>query len=226
MGLDDIKNAVNAELDTEYAETLVGDELLYSDNSQSNAITSETTWDSIYDSVGAQAGFSNDEVISFSGTDRDGNAVSGSYTITNVTSDSVQGLLSAMENAFSSEVNASIDSSGRIVIKDEYAGTSQLSIDYIKDAEENAFFGTPDITAGAGDGSQNGIAAISMNLSKHEFVLWANQQKTLKSGKICPPIHHRCQQFNKSAVGQKFAILFLTKPRIVEHQRHVIAFRL
>ncbi len=162
MDLDDIINEINKELDTEYTQTLVGDEQLYSDNAQGNVITSETTWDSIYDSSGSQLSFSDNDIISFSGTARDGTEVSGNYTISDVTSDTVQGLLSAIESAFSNEITASIDTSGRIIITDKYVGSSQLSIDYIRDPAQNAFFGTVDITAGAGDGSQEGRYAMNI----------------------------------------------------------------
>jgi len=162
MELADIENAINTELDTEYTQTLVGDEQLYSDNTQTNAITSETTWNNVYDSTGTQLNFSNNDVISFSGTDRSGGTVSGSYTIDDVTTDNVQGLLSAIEDAFSSEVAASVDTSGRIVITDKYGGYSQLSISSISHPTEGAFFGTVDVTAGAGDGSQEGRYAMAI----------------------------------------------------------------
>ena len=162
MGLDDIINEINAELDTEYTQTLVGDEKIYSDGSQNNEITSGTTWNSIYDSVGTQIDLEDNDAITFAGTSRNGSAISGSYTISNVASNTVQGLLSAIEDAFSSKVTASVDTSGRIVITDEYVGTSQLSIEYIKGPDANEFFGTVDVTAGAGDGSLEGRYAMDI----------------------------------------------------------------
>jgi hypothetical protein len=162
MDLTDIKNAINQELDTEYTETLVGDQLLYADNTQTDEITAETKWNTIYDSVGTQVSFSNNDVISFSGTARNGSSVSGNYTISDVTSDTVQDLLSAIESSFSSGVYASIDTSGRIVITDKYEGYSQLAITSISHPTENEFFGTVDVTAGAGDNSQEGRYAMSI----------------------------------------------------------------
>lgn len=162
MTINDIVNEINAELDNTYAQTLVGDELLYADAGVSTAITSNTTWDSIYDSVGAQLSFSNGDTISFSGSLHNGNNVSGSYEIDNVSSDTVQGLLSAIENAFGSDVSATVDTSGRIVITDEYEGTSQLAIDSISTISEGEFFGTVDVTSGADDGSQEGRYALNI----------------------------------------------------------------
>ena len=162
MNLDDIINEINTELDTEYTQTLVGDELLYSDAAHSIAITSETKWNSIYDSTGTQLSFSNNDAVSFSGTSRNGSEISGSYTISDVDTDTVQGLISAIEDAFSSDVTAIIDTSGRIVVTDKYGGTSQLAIDSISHSTEGDFFGTVDVTPGAGDGSREGRYAMAI----------------------------------------------------------------
>ena len=100
--------------------------------------------------------------ISFSGTTRNGSAVSGNYEITDTTTDTVQDLLSAIEEAFSGKVMASIDTSGRIVVTDEYEGFSQLAIDSIAHTLEGEFFGTVDVTTGAGDASQEGRYAMGI----------------------------------------------------------------
>jgi flagellar hook-associated protein 2 len=162
MTIDDIVNEINAELDNTYAQTVVGDELLYADGGASTAITSNTTWDSIYDSLGTQLSFSDGDTISFSGDLHNGNAVTGSYQIDNVSSDTVQDLLSAIEDAFGSDVTATIDTSGRLVITDENEGTSQLTIDSISTAAEGEFFGTVDVTTGADDGSRQGRYAMAV----------------------------------------------------------------
>lgn len=163
MTIGDIKNAINTELDAEYAETLVGDELLYSDNTQTNSITATTTWDTIYDSSGVSAGLSNDDVISYTGTSRTGESVAGSYTISDITTDTVQGLLSSIEEAYGSDVTASIDSSGRFVLTDDSLGESQLSISVTGAAQLD--LGTVDITNGAGDGSKEGRYSLAVTAS-------------------------------------------------------------
>jgi flagellar hook-associated protein 2 len=161
MTLGDIVNEINEELDTEYTQALVGDVQLYSNALNTIAITSETKWNSIYDG-GGQLGFTNLDTISFSGTSRGGDQIAGSYQITNTATESVQGLLSAVEDAFSSGVTAAVDSSGRIVITDKYGGTSQLSIGSISHPSESEFFGTVDVTAAAGDGSHQGRYAMNI----------------------------------------------------------------
>jgi len=154
MSLDDIKNEINQELDTAYAETLVGDQLL---TESAVAITAETKWSNI-DVTTLQ----NNDVISFDGTNRGGSAVTGNYTISDVSTDTVQGLLTAIENAYLSKVTATIDSSGRIVLTDEYEGYSQLSIDITEPTGRGLNFGTVDVTGGAGDGSQEGRHAMNI----------------------------------------------------------------
>lgn len=161
--LADIKNTINAELDTEYTQTLVGSVMLYSDAGLTTEITSETAWDSIYDGGGI-LNLGNGETISFSGTSRSGRSVSGSYEI-DMAADTVQDLLSAIENAFASKATASIDTSGRIVLTDEYKGYSQLAINSISHSgavSEGEFFGLVDVSAGAGDGSQEGRYAMAI----------------------------------------------------------------
>jgi flagellar hook-associated protein 2 len=162
MSLNDIINEINTELDTNYTQAVVGDEDLYSDAAHSIAITSETKWNSIYDSTGTALSFSDSDIISFSGTSRNGIEISGNYTINAADTDTVQELLSAIEDAFSSNVTATIDTSGRIAVTDEYGGTSQLAINSISHPTESQFFGTVDVTSGAGDGSKEGRWAMTI----------------------------------------------------------------
>ena len=168
--LSDIKNAINTELDTEYTETLVGSVELYSDVGLTTKITSETKWNSIYDG-GGKVNFSDNDVISFSGTTRSGAGISESYTITNVATDTVQGFLSAIEDTFSSDVNATIDTLGRIVITDKYAGYSQLSIDSISHPVEDAFFGTVLTTNTDGQEGRYAMAITATDDGSNHLVL-------------------------------------------------------
>jgi len=168
MYIDDIVNEINTELDTEYTQTLVGDQKLYADDQGEgggNYITSGTTWDSIYDSGGTLVDLEDEDTITFSGTSRRGGTISGSYQI-DMGSDTVQDLLSAIENAFSRDVTATIDTSGRIVVTDKYVGTSQVAITSISHPDENEFFGTVDVDSGGSDGSQEGRYVIPITASK------------------------------------------------------------
>jgi flagellar hook-associated protein 2 len=128
MTLEQAKDAVNAAL-AAVSETLASSESLYSDAGHTTAITASTAWDSIYDSGGNSAGLADGSVISFTGTSRSGDTVSGSYEIGSAATDTVQGLLYAIEDAFDYEVEASIDSSGRLVITDKESGASDISLE-------------------------------------------------------------------------------------------------
>ena len=116
MAIADIVNAINTEFNTVATQTLSGSLQLKQDDNVT-AITAGTAWDNIYGTT-----LQNGDVIDFSGTSRSGTEISGSYTITNIATDTVQGLLSAIENAYSNQVTASISSSGRITVTDKFTG--------------------------------------------------------------------------------------------------------
>ena len=125
--IDNIINAINSELDTEYTQTLMGSVKNTTDAGQTTAITSSTTWDSVY-SGGTLAGLVDEEVITFAGHKNNGTAVTGSYTISDVSSDTVQGLLSSIEAAFNYEVTAGINSNGYLEVTSKNTGNSQLDL--------------------------------------------------------------------------------------------------
>lgn len=124
--IDNIVNAINSELDNEYAQSIMGNEKNTASD-LSTAITSSTVWSAVF-SDGASAGLADDDEITFSGTKRNGSAVSGSYTISDVTSDTVQGLLSAIEAAYGYEVSVGINTYGYLVVTDNATGNSSLDI--------------------------------------------------------------------------------------------------
>jgi flagellar hook-associated protein 2 len=97
------------------------------DAGETTAITSSTIWNDVF-SGGSPAGLADEDVISFTGTKRNGTEVTGSYTISNVDSDTVQGFLSAIEAAYNNEVSASINTYGYLVITDNTTGNSSLDI--------------------------------------------------------------------------------------------------
>ena len=125
-----IVSAVNSEFAMVYTQVLAGANQLYSDSSQVAAISSSTKWNSIYNNVGGSANLVNGDTISFTGTSRNGASVSGSYIINDIATDSVQGLLSAVETAYSNQVTAAIDASGRIVVTDKTSGDSSVALTF------------------------------------------------------------------------------------------------
>ncbi len=157
-----IVNAINSEMSQSYNQVLVGANKLYADENNTAAITASTTWDSVYSEGVApapSAGIADNDKISFSGTDRNGRAVSGEYTISSAATDTVGGLLDEIENTFGSGYNASIDGEGRIVIEDTTAGNSQLSL--IVGSVKNLDFGAVD-NGDSSDGSQVGRYSLDI----------------------------------------------------------------
>jgi flagellar hook-associated protein 2 len=156
MLISDIINAVNAELDRVYTEILVGSEPVTESGS---AITSSTKWADVDD-----AELVNGDIIAFAGTSRTGAEIRGSYQIDDISADTVQGLLSAIEAAYANRVTASIDSSGHIVIADKSAGNSQLSLgfDYSQTQNQVNVLGALLTT---NPGGQEGRFALSITAS-------------------------------------------------------------
>ncbi|MFO7784311.1 MAG: flagellar filament capping protein FliD [Desulfatiglandales bacterium] len=153
MTISDIINAINTEMDTVYTEKHVGsDEVTASDS----AAAASTAWSAI-DGVSLADG----DKIGFSGTARNGASVSGSYTISDTDTDTIQGLLSEIESAFGNNVIASIDSSGRMVLTDKKEGNSQvsLSLDYSETQNQEDIFGT--VSTG-NDGGREGRWAMTV----------------------------------------------------------------
>jgi len=155
-----IVNAINSEIAKEYQQVLVGANSLYADSSQSNHITGETTWSSVYDGSGSSANLADADVISFTGTNRSGSAVAGTYTISSAATDTVNGLLSAIEAEFGSGYDAYIDTEGRIAIKDTTSGNSSLSLTVA--TVKNLDFGSIDVDPAGTDGSQSGRYALDI----------------------------------------------------------------
>lgn len=163
MTMTQIANTINSELATVYTQALAGSKQLYANVLHNDEITASTKWNSMYDSDGVPASLLNNDVISFSGTSRNGTSISGSYTISSVDDDSVQGLLTAVESAFSSQVTASINASGQIVITDKTSGNSSVSLSFDNTPQaQNLDFGTVLTT---NTGGQKGRYAMSITAS-------------------------------------------------------------
>jgi flagellar hook-associated protein 2 len=162
MSMTQIVNAINSEVATAYTQVLAGGQQLYADDLQNAEITASTKWNSVYNSGGVSAGLVNGDVISFSGGTRSGASVSGSYTIANVATDSVQGLLSAVETAFGNQVTAAINASGRIVVTDKTQGNSGIALAFNMSLAHALDFGTV-LTTNAG--GQKGRYAMAITAS-------------------------------------------------------------
>ncbi|RME00150.1 MAG: flagellar hook protein [Calditrichaeota bacterium] len=160
--IDDIVSKINTELSTEYAQVITGSQ----NNTKTSAaggsaITASTVWGDI--NTGGDANdIANGDTISFSGTRRDGVSVSGTYTISDKSTDTVQGLLSAIESAYNNEVYATIDSNGAIVVTDRETGTSQLAFSITANNE-----GGGSLTFGTTSTTTTGRYAMEITASKN-----------------------------------------------------------
>ena len=168
--IDDIVNAINSELDTVYTELWTGTKantLVVG----GGVITSSTVWEDI-DTEGGSNLVTDSDTISFSGKTRSGTSVSGTYTISDKTTDTVQGMLSAIEDAYGNDVSANIDSAGKLILTDNTAGSSQLEISVTTNKEGGGSldFGTMAVTT-------EGRYAMAVTASKdagNQLVLESN----------------------------------------------------
>ncbi len=87
-----------------------------------SAISADTRFADIL-GAGVQSG----DTISISGTNKEGDQISSTFTISNGNL-KVQNLLNSIEQAYGNSVTASIDTAGRIVLRDDEAGASQLTL--------------------------------------------------------------------------------------------------
>jgi flagellar hook-associated protein 2 len=125
MDIDDVINAINSEFNEEHTEQLQGSES-----------TGKTTSTLFGDITGADDG----DIITLSGTKRNGLSVSGSYTVD--TTETVGDLLEAVEDMFEDEVTASLDAGGKLIITDKWAGDSRLSFSIDTSSIDDLDFGT------------------------------------------------------------------------------------
>jgi flagellar hook-associated protein 2 len=158
MTMPDIVNAINTELDTSYTEKLVGSTAVTTDGT--TPVTSTTTWNSVYG-----ASLVNTDTIRFTGNSRNGDSISGSYTINDASTDSIQGLLSAISSAYGDDVSASIDGNGRLVLMDKSEGASNLSLafDYTGTISQADIFGTVLTTNAGGQEGRYAMAITAAN---------------------------------------------------------------
>ena len=160
MTISGIKNAINSEMSKVYSETLFGDVQLYEGSGGTAALSAATAWDQIYIDDSNSANLVDNDVISFSGTTRSGGDVDGSYTISDASTDTVQGLLSAIESAYGNGITADINSSGQMVLTEKNSGDSQISITFDYTQAHDLSFGTT-VTA-SNTGGQEGRYAMDI----------------------------------------------------------------
>ena len=106
-------------------QILVSDKGAFSDATAATPITSDTTWDSVYDANGNV--IANGDQFVFNGFTHDGTAAATlTYTVATASTTKVQDLLTQLETTFGG--SASIDASGRIRLTDNQGGDSGMYV--------------------------------------------------------------------------------------------------
>ncbi len=142
MDLDDVVNAVNSELAKSYTEVLEG--------SVETGYAASTSFSEI-------SGADDGDVITFSGKRPNGLGFSGSYTVS--TDNTLQDLLTAIEDAFAEDATATLNAAGKLVVTDRMTGDSLLELTMDTSSVSGLDFGT--ISA-----SQEGRNSITITASK------------------------------------------------------------
>ncbi len=150
---DAIVNAINSEMARNYTHVLTeggaGNTIV-----GGGSITSSTKLNLI-DTTGGGNDLSNGDRITFSGTKRNGIEVQGFFEITDVADQTVGDLLENIEQILGDEVDATIDTSGHIVITDKTSGMSQISLNL-------GYVGDGSLSLGSVDTSTTGRYAIDI----------------------------------------------------------------
>ncbi len=92
-------------------------------------VSGSTQWNWI-DTGGDASDFDNDETITVSGKDHDGVAVSDTYSLAGKGGETLSVFLAWVEDLYgdSTTVDASFDSTGRLIVEDLQSGSSQMSV--------------------------------------------------------------------------------------------------
>lgn len=169
--IDVIVDRINTEFDQRAQETHVAD---VQNLSGGSAVQSPTTFSAI-DGASVTAG----DTVSFTGTDRLGNFVSGVYSIDDPTTDTIGAFMSFVENAFDNEVDVSLDD-GYLVAKDINTGASQVTLTVTENNEGGGSldFGTLSTSnSSTNETGEEGRAQIPITASKdgsNQLVLTAD----------------------------------------------------
>jgi flagellar hook-associated protein 2 len=142
LTIDGVVNAINSELAKEYTQQLQG---------SNNTGFSQST---LFSAIG---GADNGDVITYSGTKRNGLQFSGSYIVD--TTQTVGDLLSGIEGEFDDGVTASLDGAGKLIITDKQVGDSRIAFTLNTSAIAGLDFGTVITTT-------EGRSAINISASK------------------------------------------------------------
>ena len=124
----DIVAKINAKLGSEVAELRRA--TIANTTNGADAVSAATSFAQIFG-----AGAANGDTIRIQGTGHDGDTISQIFTIDDVNNKTVGDLLDSIRTAFKSEVSASVDAEGRIVVTDSQVGPSSLTVTLVEENE-------------------------------------------------------------------------------------------
>lgn len=161
----DTQSSIIAKMNTEFSKVST-ENRLFNQALVDSSTTLPANGGTAFANIGGVLG----ETITISGTNRSGVAINQSFSIIDPNLDTVSDLLSAIQSAFNQQVTASIDASGRIQVKDNTGGDSQLAISLTSSGALN--FGT-DTTALTTEGryalSLEAVASGSFVTVQHKY---------------------------------------------------------
>lgn len=145
--LSEIVDALNTEFAQQTAQEVTSQRTMYSDSGATTVANASTALGDLYHGAGQSSGYVAGSEITISGTDPNGNAVLDTFTVTDPATQTLGDLRAAVQSAFGSGVSASIVN-GQLVVTDQNAGASQLSVTIGSDVPGNAApFGIMQVTA-------------------------------------------------------------------------------
>lgn len=147
MDLNEVISAINSELNRSYTHELTesaGHTTTTASGGPGN-ITTATKFSEI-DTGGDANDIADDDIITYSYTTRSGVSSTGSFTITDKSTQTIGDLLDDIESTFGDKVTARVNSEGKIVITDTTAGTSSVGLSLSYSGSGSLSFGTMDTT--------------------------------------------------------------------------------
>ncbi|MCZ6632057.1 MAG: flagellar filament capping protein FliD, partial [bacterium] len=151
--IDDIVTKINSTLSSSVAEVKTGSVANTTDGA--TAITGTTTFSSIFGTNVVA-----NDTIDIQGNLHSGEAVSGSFSLSDPTTQKVNDLLAEIRSIFQGTVSTSIDANGQIVVTDNQVGNSQMVVVLLERNE-----GGGSLNFGSLDTSSEGRFSIGVTAS-------------------------------------------------------------
>lgn len=144
MSLSQIVDALNTEFDTALKHQITASESL--EDASGNPATESTTLADVHQADGTDSGITDGDVITLSGTDSSGSSFTRDFDVTDASNQTLGDVVSEVEDAMGSDVDAFIDSSGNLRVDALETGTSDASLSASYSGGGSFSFGTISVT--------------------------------------------------------------------------------